>query len=42
MKSAYQYVDPFNEMNIVYQRKEVLPNVQTFTLPTEHRRDQSD
>ncbi|WP_301666644.1 major capsid protein [Klebsiella pneumoniae] len=33
MKSAYQYVDPFNEMNIVYQRKEVLPNVQTFTLP---------
>ena len=29
-------------MNIVYQRKEVLPNVQTFTLPTEHRRDQGD
>lgn len=33
MKAAYQYVDPFSEMNIVYQRKDVLPNVQTFSLP---------
>ncbi|WP_238081685.1 major capsid protein [Pseudescherichia vulneris] len=33
MKSAYQFVDPFSDMNIVYQRKDLLPNVQTFSLP---------
>jgi len=33
MKDAFAWVDPFNSQNVVYQRKELMPNVQTFTLP---------
>lgn len=33
MKSAFQYVSPLDEGNIITQRREILPNVQTFTMP---------
>lgn len=33
MKSAFQYVSPLAEGNIIVQRQELLPNVQTMSLP---------
>lgn len=33
MKSAFQYVSPLDAGNIITQRRELLPNVQTFTMP---------
>jgi hypothetical protein len=33
MKSAFQYVSPLDEGNIITQRREILPNVKTFTMP---------
>ncbi|WP_286867784.1 major capsid protein [Pantoea sp. UBA5035] len=33
MKSAFQYVSPLADGNIITQRRELLPNVQTFTIP---------
>ena len=34
MKSAFQYVSPLDEGNIITQRREILPNVKTFTMPS--------
>ncbi|MFK3875886.1 major capsid protein [Pantoea agglomerans] len=33
MKSAFQYVSPLDADNVITQRRELLPNVQTFTMP---------
>lgn len=33
LKNAFQYVSPLDDGNIVIARRNILPNVQTFTLP---------
>lgn len=33
MEAAFRYVSPLAENNIVYQRKDLLPGVSTFTIP---------
>jgi len=33
MKSAFTYVSPLDEGNVITQRREILPNVQSFTMP---------